>query len=627
METFDSLLRSFEAKKKLFAFHLNVAHILNTCSRYYMPACSKVLGIIDKGVQDRVTKNGETLRGHAEAAQRWRNLREQIGRTDSDMERIRKMLLNIDSASDTGSSQDGTFSARNDYLATPPNDAMSRTNSADKSISGSISPLRKFARKITGSSKNSQSPLSPNDRDLLSPSSGKTTIHRSRTSIFSIRSNQPTTPDKERPSHKYTQSLTPESSPGRSPQADLTVKARGSPASNKQRWNSSTKVEMVDRSGTMKGIPTRPPSSAGNYDPSTTSGRRSVSRTSSRPWSPVTSSLSTANSSTYLPMPSFNPPSRSQTPVRPPSQARTSSRSVSRSYTPAPPPTPRARPKTPSHIPMPALNFSPTRLDNGDGHARPFSPAMSTSSSGGGLLHGIPPRPPSRSMIPVPSVQLSSPSRSSTSMSSYSRPDSAAGFRSSAMRAQTPESTLRSRAQLVPAYPGSVGRMGSRTVSATRQPPSSFRDGSASRPPSRSTSRAGAATPSVDGGPLHEYIPGNTKDPLDTEVASIANLLPHGLLVERVDPPLRLVPKEGEEVKAQYAFSTALARKVVTCRLTTMVRVGRAGSDTTRKVMVRVGGGKFSYWNSFFVGSASDYCYALGWQDLSQYILNRQAGL
>jgi hypothetical protein len=95
--------------------------------------------------------------------------------------------------------------------------------------------------------------------------------------------------------------------------------------------------------------------------------------------------------------------------------------------------------------------------------------------------------------------------------------------------------------------------------------------------------------------PMHEYIPGNPKDPLDVEVAFIVNSIAHGLLVERVDPPLRAIPKGGEEIKAQYAFSNALSRKVVTCRLTTLTRLGKAGGDTTtKKVMCRVGGGEFS---------------------------------
>ena len=70
----------------------------------------------------------------------------------------------------------------------------------------------------------------------------------------------------------------------------------------------------------------------------------------------------------------------------------------------------------------------------------------------------------------------------------------------------------------------------------------------------------------------------------------IVNSIPHSMIVERVDPPLRQIPKEGEEIRAQYAFSNQLGRKVVTCKLTTMTRSGRGA---TKKVMCRVGGGAF----------------------------------
>jgi len=209
-------------------------------------------------------------------------------------------------------------------------------------------------------------------------------------------------------------------------------------------------------------------------------------------------------------------------------------------------------------------------------------------------------------MIPIPSLQLSSSSRPSTSLSNYDKADSptTSTFKTLALRAQTPECTLREKLQQVPVFHGSVGQRSSiRPV--IRAPPSSYKDGTPSRAPSRSVSRAGAFTPALDGIPLHEYTVGNVKDPLDVEVGAVVNSIPHGLLIERIDPPLRKIPKEGEEIKAQYAFSTTLGRKIVTCRLTTMTRSGKAG-ETTKKVMCRVGG---------------------GWQDLSHYILNRQAGM
>ncbi len=148
---------------------------------------------------------------------------------------------------------------------------------------------------------------------------------------------------------------------------------------------------------------------------------------------------------------------------------------------------------------------------------------------------------------------------------------------------------LRSRVMNIPIYYGTTTSRTPRPSLQSKLPPSSFRDGS-SRTPSRSGSRAGAYTP-VGDNPIHEYVPGNSKDPLDVEVGIIVNSIPHGLLVERVDPPLKKIPKDGEEVKAQYSFSNALSKKVVTCRLTTLTRLGKGTSDTTKKVMCRVGGG------------------------------------
>jgi hypothetical protein len=57
---------------------------------------------------------------------------------------------------------------------------------------------------------------------------------------------------------------------------------------------------------------------------------------------------------------------------------------------------------------------------------------------------------------------------------------------------------------------------------------------------------------------------------------------------ERVDPPRKGPARPGEEVKAQYAISNVLGRKVITCRLVTVTR----GGAQNKKVMCRVGGGK-----------------------------------
>lgn len=576
IETLNSLLDSFEAKKK-----------------HYMPATSKVLSIIDKGVRDRVTKNGETLRRHAESAQRWRNLRERIARTDSEMAAVRQILL-------TGDDGSAESTGKNGYLNTP---VTARAPSAASTISRSMSPLKKFARKLTGTVKSPTTPVTP--LKVTKNNGTRTPVSEPSKKTQSVAQVTP-----ERPSHRYSQSYTPDPSPRTKVTAGGTVKG----SALRPAWNSSTKVSDEERSKAT--LPRRPPSAAGHYGgdipPVPSVGdffRRSLSRASmasSRPWSPLTSSISTTNSASQ---PMRSTPSRSQTPSRAPSRAM--------SYSPAlASPTPRPRPQTPSHIPGPSQKlryFSGSQSDfsgNEDDLStgimqRAYSPAFSTSamSSSG----GPPPRPPSRSMIPVPSVKLSSPSRAGSAMSNYKRSESpATPFRAQAARAQTPESALRARAQQVPVYQGSVsGRSSGRPSLSNKLPPSSFRDGAPSRVSSRPGSRAGAYTP-VEGLPLHEYIPSNYQDPLDVEVAQVANSISHGLLVERVDPPLTKTPKQGEEIKAQYAFSNASSRKVVTLRLTTLTRTGRGETTTSKKVMCRVGG---------------------GWQDLSHYILNRQAGI
>ena len=621
---------------------LKRASILDLISRHYMPATTKVLSIIDKGVQDRVTKNGECLRRHADSTQRWKHIRERITRTDAEMEAVRRILTGEEeiTPSDSGSVVSGPTSkskSRNGYL-TPPSASSSKKSlslSASSALSRSVSPFRKFARKFTGNGKSPSTATTPvqqpNARRI--PSSAPTGTLRHRSSLFALTGGQPATPTTpDRLGHKYSQSLTPESTPSsRVPDQDAvtTIKVK-TITPGKQPWNSSTRVNEEHRPRRPSVVtprrfegaqPTAPlPSGSSPY-------QRSVSRSSmasSRPWSPIMSSVSTAGST-------------NQThPQRPPSRSQAAGLNAT---------SPRSRPKTPSHIPAPLrshfLGMSDAPWDD-DAELttslmqRALSPDHSpprATTPGGTRLPG--PRPPSRSMIPAPVFQILSPSRPGTTLSNYHDHDrdgresptmSHASFRTSALRAQTPESTLRLRAQAVPFYGSISAGSGSGSSSAnnsprvtrpsasSKLPPSSFREMSSSlsstpsaqRTPSRPSSRlsdfGGAANPPF------VYTPGNPRDPLDAEIAAIVNSIAHGLLIERVDPPLRTIPREGEEIRAQYAFSNSLARKMVTCRLTTLSRAGAKGeaSTATKKVMVRVGG---------------------GWQDLQLYMLNRAAGM
>ncbi|KAG1808744.1 uncharacterized protein BJ212DRAFT_1382958 [Suillus subaureus] len=593
IEVFNELLSSFEAKKK-----------------HYVPATSKVLAIIDNGVQNRVTKNGETLRRHGESAKRWRILKERMAKTEKEMEVVRKILTGGDVT------RSETSSTANGYLATPANcsskgRAPSRATSSTSTLSRSISPLRKFARKIAGHVRSPPVPVTPLpvSRELSSvsrdssqsqgPSSEPVkALRRQRTSIFAFNrstSGAPLTPEK---GHKYSHSLTPESSPAskridRIDDPNSTLKLKIGTGSCGDHQAHSSKRPNAKSVLTPEYAPLVP----------STPSRRSLSRSSnasSRPWSPVTSSASTNPSIPPLP------------PLRPPSRAQTPSLGT----------TPRPRPKTPSQIPAPALHWRPVSMRQPDTDdeeelttlmQRAFSPPHTNTSSSTFRSHtqsGVripPPRPPSRSQIPLPSVHVSSESRPSSTMSFY-RPQSPL-TPGSLLRAQTPDSQLKAKAQQVPFYGGAGNsgiRASARQTVAGKLPPSSFRDSSTTRTPnSRPGSRSGSYTP-MERDPLHSYVPASDKDPLDMEVAAIVNAIPHGLLVERVDPPLKVPPEEGEEIRASYAFSNSLSRKVVTCKLTTLTRSGARGGGMSKKVVCRVGG---------------------GWQDLQLYMLNRQAGM
>jgi hypothetical protein len=343
--------------------------------------------------------------------------------------------------------------------------------SATSALSRSVSPFRRFARKLTRSGKSPNAAATPFQQSKAQriPSSAPTGTLRHRSSLFNLTSGQPsmpTTPD--RLGHKYSQSLTPESTPSsRMPDQDAstTIKAR-TVTPSKQPWNSSTRVDENQRLRRPSVVTPHRPEVIPHPPP--VPHQRSVSRSSmasSRPWSPITSSVSTAGST--------NPTH----PQRPPSRARTPGVIGT---------SPRARATTPSHIPGPSpshfRNFSDTPWDDSEPTTSLMQRALSPDHSpprattpGGTRLPG--PRPPSRSMIPAPVFHILSPSRPGSTLSNYRDHDideggspthSHTSFRSAALRAQTPEAMLRSDT-LNPARPStSKSSTRSKTSSARR---------------------------------------------------------------------------------------------------------------------------------------------------------------
>ncbi|KAG9000754.1 hypothetical protein FRB95_009505 [Tulasnella sp. JGI-2019a] len=606
----EDLIKSFEAKKK-----------------YYMPSTTKVIQVLSKGIGDRVTKNGECLRKYADLKTRWDALQVKIQRVETEMEKVRNLLADMErepSEVDFAESEAST-----NVEASSPGDRGSWAPSASSNGSTFARLSHKVSSALGRSTPNSKQGRSGPRLDV--PEGKPHTIGR-KASFFPFRSPQADQETfKGRPRLFSSTSNVPSSAPATASLVDDWVDVNhGTIKPTRPRWNISTKP-ITTESPPLPPVPSwakppplgprsappRPPSSTATNvlrPPSSATRRTSPSKpptvqspaitqrsTSSRPFTP------------HRAIPNaYRQQSQSQSP---PSPTRPRSRAQSAMGVNA---TPRQRPKTPSLIPAPRIfgaDGSQKSDDDLDGQAAQWmsrvitpSPIFPQSIDATLTPHR---RRPSNSHIPIPNFgpRSRAPSRAvSPSMSHASPyssvPHSAASY--SPQRSQTPDRSPSSVGRLrhhqhsssVPAV--SPGRP--TILSTSKGPPSSFRESSActSATPSRPSSRTGGPGSGQDQprGPL--YLPTSVHDPLDNEVARIANSVSHGMTLTRVDPPLRSPPRLGEEVKAQYTISNTLGQRTLAFRLITIQR----GTGQTRKVMCRVGG---------------------GWMDLSTYLLNRYA--
>jgi hypothetical protein len=521
--------------------------------------------VLDKGVRDRVTKNGECLRRHADMRARWRNLRDRIARIDAELEGARKALLDMDREP----SENGSTLSR---ATTKSKNGTSRTfTSTASTISRSMSPFRKLAARMTGGRTTGRA--TPVASPPRTPGVD-TAVKEKRSSFFAFRSG--------RPSEHASQ---PVQISGPKALVDST-KGNETGGTVKPKWNSSTKVEIGEPLdvATIKQTPRRPSSRASQLGGNVPNLSSSLAGSLAYP----------RNASRLSHRSGMEPP---QLPFA----------------------SPRNRPQTPSQIPLPTMRSSNSEGSQTSDDDQPefpsslmqraLSPAPSSTGAGSSPSHGK--RRGSISFIPVPTLRLTGSRAASPAFSNYRPVSPALSASSSGFRSQTPELAVRARAEQVPFYQSTTpARPGVRPHQ--NPPPSSFKDAfsfesrPSSRPSSRATNydRAGAFTPSLEQNPVQQYIP-SSKDPLDVEVARVVNGMAHGFLIERLDPPLRTTPPPGAEIKAQYAISNALSRKVVTCRLVVISRSGSRfrGETEARKVMCRVGG---------------------GWLDLHIYLLNHQ---
>ena len=213
---------------------------------HYGPAIPRVLSMIEKGVKDRRTINGEILRLHADAGATWATLEAEIRDMDLSLEDL------------------------NLHKSQQMRDSMSSIVSNDISAAGSTvdtpgsSPASSVVMSPAASKKNYMSAPDQQGsahRSIIIPPAASThpsTAHRnmrnpslSRTATSSNSTLRNTSP------HSPTTSATP--TPSARPKRPTTLAADGKP-----RWNSSPKVDFYDKPTSYKPAPLKAPSPYAN---------------------------------------------------------------------------------------------------------------------------------------------------------------------------------------------------------------------------------------------------------------------------------------------------------------------------------------------------------------------------
>jgi hypothetical protein len=200
---FAKKLESYEAKKM-----------------HYGPAIERVLAIIDRGVQDRLTVNGEILRIQSDMKRRWLALQAEMRDMDANLEEI------------------NSESNRDKQLR----DSVSTVMSSERSITSSLvdTPGSSPASSVVGTSRKSSFQGSRTPTPLMNPKSRKRSS--SRLGPSSIPRRIPLTQSGEFTSTPSVSPLATRAGNGKAPAwSELPV-----PQDNRPRWTRATKVENRD---------------------------------------------------------------------------------------------------------------------------------------------------------------------------------------------------------------------------------------------------------------------------------------------------------------------------------------------------------------------------------------------
>ena len=216
--------------KKVEAYEAKKSH--------YGPAIKKVLAIIEKGVTDRQTVNGEILRVHVDTKTRWQNIETDMKNMDlalDDLTMNKNQQLRDSISSIVSIDRSATGSAIDTPGSSPASSvAMGPASNSKREISPNMNGL---SRRSSATMSNTARPNGSRRYFSMPPGSApltsiprKSAVTRSFTSDFSSRTASPSPYSKS--------SATP--TPGARPQRPTLA------TDNKPRWNSSPKVDYLD---------------------------------------------------------------------------------------------------------------------------------------------------------------------------------------------------------------------------------------------------------------------------------------------------------------------------------------------------------------------------------------------
>jgi hypothetical protein len=236
---------------------------------YYSPSIDKVLTIIDKGVKERVTVNGEILRLHSDMQRKWDGLRERMHELDLSLEEIQSDKRNQqlrDSISSMISNDRSTVGSMIDTPGSSPASSVIMSG-----LSGGLDPATPAKNGKLRSASRSGLPQPGGRRNVSMPTS---LAQPARKSLTSRLSNAQL--DRSSPSPSSRQGSA-------TPTGNRLPRPTGSTSDGRPRWNSSVNTKDTIIGHNFKPLSLTTPSPHARTTPTLHSSRSSISHDSKIP--------------------------------------------------------------------------------------------------------------------------------------------------------------------------------------------------------------------------------------------------------------------------------------------------------------------------------------------------------